>query len=59
MAMLMVHSIKYHLYHKTELHWDILMDLKIILNFGLIKELRWVLQSDTLKNLKMVISMIQ
>ena len=40
-VILMVHSMEYH-WGKTELLWDILMELNMGLNLGFMKKLSWV-----------------
>ena len=58
LASLMVHLMGLHWYEKTELHFDLQIDLLMGLNLCLRKELSWVLQLDHLKDTKMAILMV-
>ena len=58
MASLMVHLMGSHWNDKMELHWDLQMELQMESNLGFMKELSWVLQLDSLKDIIMAILMV-
>ena len=53
MEILMVYLMGSHWDEKTELHWNLLMELQMDLNLGLMSELDWVLQLSTMKDIMM------